>query len=154
MRLHIPPPVVTAVAAALMWASHRWTPLAHWIEPPWNRIGGLVAVAGVAIAVAAIAHFRRVGTTVDPTDPSKSSRLVTDGVFRASRNPMYLALLLLLIGWAIWLGSATPWLGPPLFVVVLTRVQIIPEEVALRRRFGQQYVLYQQRVARWIGRRR
>jgi protein-S-isoprenylcysteine O-methyltransferase Ste14 len=67
---------------------------------------------------------------------------------------MYLGRLLLLIGWAIWLGSATPWLVPPVFVLVLTVVQIIPEERALHQRFGKQFSSYQQTVARWIGRHR
>jgi protein-S-isoprenylcysteine O-methyltransferase Ste14 len=101
-------------------------PLAQWIRSPWNRLGWLAAAVGVVIAAAARMRFRRVGTTVNPLDPSKASHLVTDGVFRVSRNPMYLALVLLLIGWAIWLGSASPWLVPPLFLNVLTVVQIIP----------------------------
>ena len=79
---------------------------------------------------------------------------MADGVFRFSRNPMYLGLLLLLIGWAVWLGSASPWLVPPLFVIILTFVQIIPEEQALSRNFGEQYVSYRESVARWIGFRR
>ena len=127
-------------------------PLAQWIRWPWNRLGWLAAAAGVAIAIAARMRFRKAGTTVNPLDPSKASRLVTDGVFRVSRNPMYLGLVLLLIGWAIWLGSASPWLIPPLFVIVLTVVQIIPEEQALSRRFGEQYLSYRRSVARWIGR--
>ena len=121
------------LAAGLMWALDHWMPLGRWISAPWNRLGGLVAAVGVAIAVAAFVRFRRMGTTVSPVDPSKASRLVADGVFRVSRNPMYLGLLLLLIGWAIWLGSASPWLVPPLFVIVITLVQIIPEERALGR---------------------
>ena len=87
-------------------------------------------------------------------DPSKASQLVTGGVFRISRNPMYLGLTLLLVGWAIWLGNASPWLIPPLFVTLITVVQIIPEERALQQRFGEQYVSYQRSVARWIGRHR
>ena len=154
MRPRIPPPILTVLVALLMWALDRWMPLAQWIDPPLNRLGGLVAAFGAAIAVAAFARFRKVGTTVSPLEPSKASYLVTDGVFRVSRNPMYLGLLLLLIGWAIWLGSASPWLVPPLFVIVLTVVQIIPEERALLQRFGEQYVSYQRSVARWIGRRR
>ena len=153
MRLRIPPPVVMLLSAALMWTLDRWMPLAYWFGPPWNRVGGLVAATGVAIAVAAFVRFRQIGTTVDPMDPGKASRLVTDGVFLVSRNPMYLGLLLLLVGWAIWLGSALPWLVPPLFVLLLTRVQIVPEEMALRQRFGEQYVSYERRVSRWIGRR-
>jgi len=140
-----------ALAALLMWALDRWMPLAQWIRWPWNRLGWLAAAVGVAIAVGARMRFRQVGTTVNPLDPSKASRLVTDGVFRVSRNPMYVGLVLLLIGWAIWLGSASPWLVPPLFVIVLTVVQIIPEEQALSRRFGEQYLSYRRSVARWIG---
>ncbi|MEM5364746.1 isoprenylcysteine carboxylmethyltransferase family protein [Paraburkholderia azotifigens] len=136
-----------------MWALHRWIPLTYWIPPPWNRFGSLPAIVGLAIAAAAIVRFRQVRTTISPMDPGKASRLVTDGVFRISRNPMYLGLELLLIGWAVWLGSASPWLIPPLFAIVITIVQIIPEERALGQRFGDQYRSYRRRVARWIGRR-
>jgi protein-S-isoprenylcysteine O-methyltransferase Ste14 len=151
MRLHIPPPILMLLAAVLMWVMDHWMPLANWIGQPWNRLGGLVAAVGVAIAVAAFVRFRKAGTTVDPLDPSKASRLVTDGVFRISRNPMYLGMLLLLTGWAVWLGSVSPWLVLPPFVIVLTIVQIIPEEQTLSRRFGEQYRSYQRSVARWIG---
>lgn len=154
MHPRIPPPIVMFLAAALMWVLHRWMPLGHWIAPPWNRLGGLFGAVGVAIAVAAFVRFRQARTTVDPMDPSKASHLVTDGVFWVSRNPMYLGLVLLLIGWATWLGSASPWLVPPLFAIVITVVQIIPEEQALGRLFGEQYASYRRHVARWIGRRR
>jgi protein-S-isoprenylcysteine O-methyltransferase Ste14 len=153
VKLRIPPPIVMLVAAASMWALHRWLPLAHWIATPWNRLGGLAGGAGVAIDVAAFRRFGQVRTTVNPMDPSKATRLVTDGVFRISRNPMYLGLLLLLIGWALWLGSASAWLIPPLFVLMITWLQIIPEEQVLSRLFGAQYLEYRQSVARWIGRR-
>jgi protein-S-isoprenylcysteine O-methyltransferase Ste14 len=152
MKPHIPPPIVMLAAAFLMWALHRWIPIIHWIAAPWNRFGSLPAVIGLAIAVAAIVRFRQARTTTNPMDPSKASRLVMDGVFRISRNPMYLGLELLLIGWAVWLGSASPWLIPPLFAIFITVVQIIPEERALEQRFGDQYRTYRRRVARWIGR--
>jgi protein-S-isoprenylcysteine O-methyltransferase Ste14 len=154
MRPRIPPPILMVLAALLMWALDRWVPLARWIGPPWNRLGAVVAAFGGGIAAAAFVRVHQVGTTVNPTDPSKASYLLTDSVFRVSRNPMYLGLLLLLVGWAVWLGSAAPWLVPPLFVIVLTVMQIIPEERALHQLFGEQYVSYQRRVARWIGWRR
>ena len=153
MQPRIPPPILMLLGAGLMWALDHWMPLGQWMSAPWNRLGGLVAAVGIAIAVAAFVRFRKVGTTVNPVDPSKASRLVTDGVFRVSRNPMYLGLLLLLIGWAVWLGSVSPFVVPPLFVFAITVVQIIPEEQALSRNFGEQYVSYQRSVARWIGRR-
>ncbi|TMH31976.1 MAG: isoprenylcysteine carboxylmethyltransferase family protein [Betaproteobacteria bacterium] len=141
MRLRIPPPILMLVAAGFMWVLDHWMPLARWIAPPWNRV----------IDVAALVRFRKAGTTVNPLDPSKASYLVTEGVFRVSRNPMYLGLVLLLIGWAIWLGSVSSLVVPPLFVIVITVVQIIPEEQALHERFDQEYAPYQRRGARWIG---
>src|SRR5206468_8396371 len=142
------------LAAGLMWLLDHYMPLVQWIAHPWNRLGGLLAAVGIVIDVTALICFRNAGTTVNPLDPSKASSLVTDGVFRVSRNPMYLGLVLLLIGWGVWLGSASPWLVPPLFVIVLTIVQIVPEEQALSRRFGEQYLSYRRKVARWIGLRR
>jgi len=153
VKLRIPPPIVMLLAAASMWALHHWLPLAHWIATPWNQLGFLAGGAGVAIDVAAFRRFSQLRTTVNPMDPSKATRLVTDGIFRISRNPMYLGLLLLLIGWALWLGSASAWLIPPLFVLMITWLQIVPEEQALGRLFGEQYLAYRQSVARWIGRR-
>jgi len=135
-----------------MWALHHWLPLAHWIASPWNWLGVLVGALAIIVNVTAFAQFRRAGTTVNPLDPSKATRLVTDGIFSLSRNPMYLGLLLLLIGWAAWLGSASPWLVPPLFWAAITYGQIVPEERALAPLFGAEYLAYRQRVARWIGR--
>jgi protein-S-isoprenylcysteine O-methyltransferase Ste14 len=136
------------LAAACMWMLHRWLPLGHWIGAPWNRMGALAGAVGIAIVVAARRCFYPADTTVNPMDPNKATQPVTGGVFRISRNPMYLGQLLLLIGWAPWLGSATAWLIPPLFVVTITALQIIPEEQALARLFGAQYRAYRQNVAR------
>jgi protein-S-isoprenylcysteine O-methyltransferase Ste14 len=152
MKLRVPPPILMLIGAALMWGLCRWLPIAHWIDRPWNRLGMIPAAIGLAIAVAAFTRFRQAHTTVNPRDPGKATQLVTDGVFRLSRNPIYLGLVLLLIGWGIWLRSASPWLIPPLFVLIITRVQIIPEERALEYLFGLQYIKYRRSVARWFGR--
>lgn len=148
----IPPPVFMLVAALVMWALDRFVPLIHWITPPWNRLAAVFGVAGLVISVTAVARFLQRKTTLNPAVPAKASILVTDGVFRISRNPMYLGLVLLLIGWALWLGSITPWLVVPVFVAGVTVAQIVPEERALAERFGETYVAYRRRVARWIGR--
>ena len=141
------------LAAACMWSLHRWLPLGHWLDAPWTRLGAVPGTVGIAIIVAALGRFYQADTTVNPMDPGGATQLVTSGVFRISRNPMYLGLLLLLIGWGLWLGSASAWLIPPLFVITITSVQIIPEEQALARLFGAQYLAYRHSVARWIGRR-
>jgi protein-S-isoprenylcysteine O-methyltransferase Ste14 len=153
MQLRIPPPLTALLAAAVMWALHRWLPLSHLIAAPWNYLALLPVVIGRVITVAAGGRFRQARTTFDPVNPGKTSYLVTAGVFRFSRNPMYLGLVLLLIGWAIWLGTASPWLVPPLFMILMTLGQIVPEEQALQELFGESYLAYQHSVSRWIGRR-
>jgi protein-S-isoprenylcysteine O-methyltransferase Ste14 len=142
------------LAAALMWALHRWLPLSHLIASPWNYLAAIPVVIGRVITVAAGRAFRRARTTFDPVKPRETSCLVTDGVFQFSRNPMYLGLLLLLIGWALWLGTVSPWLVPPLFLIVVSVVYIVPEERALEELFGETYLAYRHRVRRWIGRHR
>jgi protein-S-isoprenylcysteine O-methyltransferase Ste14 len=136
-----------------MAALDRWLPLARCIAAPWSRLGLFPAAAGVMIVTTAFMTFRRVRTTVNPLDPSKATHLVTGGVFSISRNPMYLGLVLVLMGWATWLGTASPWLIVPLFWVVITYGQILPEEHALTQLFGQRYAAYRREVSRWLGRR-
>lgn len=124
--------------------------MAQVVQSPWNRLGILIAVVGLAFDINAIHRFRMARTTLNPMDPAKAAALVTIGTYRISRNPMYLGLLLMLSGWAVWMGAATPFLTLPLFVAMLTYLQIIPEEQTLARRFGSEYRSYTERVGRWI----
>ena len=151
MKHRIPPPILMLIAAFAMWVLNHGLPLAVWLTRPWNRMGALPVSLGIAFIVAALLRFRQAETTTNPMDPGKATHLVTEGVFRFSRNPMYLGLLLILIGWALWLGSASPWIIPPLFVLAINSLQIIPEERILGRLFGSEYQAYRQRVARWMG---
>ena len=95
MPPRIPPPLLMLLAGILMWSLHRWWPIDLLLAVPWNRIGALPIATGLVIAAAAVTKFRRTGTTLNPLDPGKASYLVTDGIFRVSRNPMYLGLSLL-----------------------------------------------------------
>ena len=99
-------------------------------------------------------QFHRAHTTFNPFRPETASALVTSGVFAWTRNPMYLGLSLLLFGWAIKLGTLSPFAGPLLFLPLIQYVQIRPEEQALQRRFGGDYERYCQGVNRWWGRNR
>ena len=87
---------------------------------------------------------------MNPLKPETSSRLVTSGIYRHTRNPMYLGMAVVLLGWAAWLGSAWSLLGIAMFAAYITRFQILPEETALQRIFGAEFDEYRERVRRWL----
>ena len=82
--------------------------------------------------------------------PHNTTQLVSTGIFRFSRNPMYLSLLLMLIAWALWLGNSLAWLGVIVFILVMNRFQIAREEAYLESKFGDEYRRYKQKVRRWL----
>ena len=82
--------------------------------------------------------------------PGAATHLVTTGLYRYSRNPMYMGMLVMLVGWWVWLGSVTPILLLPAFIIILTKMQIEPEEQALEAHFGEQYLAYKRQVSRWF----
>jgi protein-S-isoprenylcysteine O-methyltransferase Ste14 len=136
-----------------MWALNRYCPVVTIIPEPWSLLGWFVMGIAPVVPIGAIIQFRRAHTTVNPHKPETTSTLVTSGVYGWTRNPMYLGLSILLLGWAIKLGTLSPLVGPVLFVLLIQRVQIRPEEHALRMQFGQHYEQYCHRVSRWLGRR-
>ena len=95
-------------------------------------------------------QFLRYRTTPNPIHPERVSALVTEGAYRYSRNPMYLGLLILLCGWAVYLGSISPLLLLPLFIFTINNMQIRCEEKLLEEKFSMAYRDYKQRVRRWI----
>lgn len=146
----IPPPVVTVVAAVLMWwASRLVAPLA---PPPsfGTPLAIVIGVAGLCCGAAGIWAFSRARTTTNPLNPEQASTLVTGGIYRFTRNPMYLGLLLLLLAWAIYLSSPLGFVVLPLFVWYMNRFQILPEERALSTLFREQYSAYRERVRQWL----
>nr|WP_255612533.1 isoprenylcysteine carboxylmethyltransferase family protein [Alcanivorax sp. 1008] len=110
----------------------------------------VLVLMGAGVSLAGVVSFRRARTTVNPLKPEKTSSLVCSGIYRVTRNPMYLGFLLVLIGWAVMLGSAFAVLGPVLFVVYISRFQILPEERVLQNLFGDEFTAYQARVRRWL----
>ena len=151
LELKIPPPVILASCGALAWV------IARVVVTPFdahNMLTTTLAVSlvglGVALATYAILTFRRAETTIDPTRPDNASSLVTNGVFRFTRNPMYLALLLLLSGWVTYLGSVASIVVLILFATYIVRFQIRPEERILASKFGEAYTAYCGAVRRWI----
>ncbi len=149
LELKLPPPAITALAALLIYGGDRVSPagLRVSIDVFWALV-----VLGVALLIGfmAVGHFFKVGTTPHPHCPEKSSCLVAHGIYRYSRNPMYLALLLVLVAWSLYLGWVLSPLGWGLFVLWITRFQIRPEERILERIFEDEYRAYCRRVRRWL----
>jgi protein-S-isoprenylcysteine O-methyltransferase Ste14 len=150
LELRVPPPVVALLAGVLMWLAARALPALDFQLPARRTLAIAIALIGLAIAVYAVFQFRRAGTTPNPMKPHDSATVVATGVYRYSRNPMYLGDLLILAGWAIWLANAAAFLGLPLFVAYLNRYQIAPEERALEARYGAEYTEYRRVVRRWL----
>lgn len=146
----IPPPIVAACAAALM-LGMAWVAPALTFEHPWRvPVALVVAVAAGSLDLVALAHFLRARTTINPLKPANASALVVRGIYRATRNPMYLGLAGLLLAWAIYLANLAALGVLPLFVLYINRFQIAPEERALHSRFGAEFEAYRARVRRWI----
>jgi len=143
LETKIPAPFIAIAAGGMMKLYARTAPIAIDTSP-------MFAEVGIRIALLAFASFCIARTTINPLDPSRASALVTGGVFRITRNPMYLSLLLLLVAYAVRLGSWVEWLGPVLFAAYVTRFQIIPEERILAVKFGADFLVYKSRTRRWI----
>lgn len=150
LELKIPPPAVAAVFAIAMWGISRVAPLIQISAPLRTAVAIAIALVGMGFALTAILSFRRASTTVNPTKPQATSSLVISGVYRVTRNPMYLGLLFVLVAWAVSLSSPWALLGPVAFVLYIRRFQIVPEERALAALFGSEYSAYRSRVRRWL----
>ena len=150
LELRIPPPLVALFIAILMWLTPA---LAGSVAIPSGLRRG-VALAlfclGLSIAASGFAAFRRAGTTVNPVKASSASVLVSSGIYRFTRNPMYLGLSVALLAWAMFLSNPLALLFLPVFVTYINRFQIIPEERILAELFGTEYSTYKQSVRRWL----
>lgn len=146
----VPPPLVALLCALAMWGLACITPRMDADIVLQGIAAGLIALVGLGICVAGVLAFRRAATTVNPLQPQTASTLVTDGVYRITRNPMYLGLALMLLGWAVWLAAPLTLAGVVVFVLFIQRFQIIPEERAMARLFGEHFITYKSRVRRWI----
>jgi protein-S-isoprenylcysteine O-methyltransferase Ste14 len=146
----IPPPLVALIAAAAMSGVARAFPALPAPEGLRLALGLGLAGLGVACDLAGIVAFRRVGANVNPMRLDRGEGLATGGVYRFTRNPMYLGLALLLSGYALYQMRPLALLGPVAFVAYITRFQILPEERAMTEKFGAAYEDYRRRVRRWL----
>jgi protein-S-isoprenylcysteine O-methyltransferase Ste14 len=142
------PPVFLLVAILVMIALNRWAPLGTFGGSFARAVGLLFSIAGLALGIWCTMLFQAAQTTIKPYETS--SALLTGGPYRISRNPIYLGMVLFLIGLNLGLGSWSPFVAIPVFVFIIERRFIRAEEAALSRRFGDEYETYRRRVRRWV----
>ena len=150
LELKIPPPLVAVVFGLLMWGVASLDGAAGFLGSHRLAAALVVAAIGVAFGFPAMAAFVRAKTTMNPTTPAAASSLVTHGVYRITRNPMYVSLVLYLLAWAVYLSSGLALIVVPVFALYIDRFQIRPEERALSALYGTEYAAYTSRVRRWL----
>jgi protein-S-isoprenylcysteine O-methyltransferase Ste14 len=150
LELKIPPPAVALLVAAAMWGISLATATVEIPALIRAIAATAIALVGIGAVISGTVAFRRAKTTVKPLKPEATSSLVTDGIYRFTRNPMYAGLAVALLAWAVFVSSPLGFLGPLVFILYITRFQIIPEERVLSAMFGIAYSEYQSRVRRWL----
>ena len=150
LELKAPPVLQFGLFALAMWGVDLQCPQAT-LSIPWRRpLAVVIFAAGFSSGVAGVICFLRARTTVHPGRPERAGKLVTRGIYRITRNPMYLGLLLMLAGWALALANGLAMVLLPAFVAYMNRFQIRPEEDALRKKFGAAFDAYAGSVRRWL----
>jgi protein-S-isoprenylcysteine O-methyltransferase Ste14 len=147
-KRNVLPPTLLYASVAIMVALHFLLPVLKVISSPLHWLGIIPFVIGSILNVVADQVFRRTGTTVKPY--IESTALITNGVFRISRNPMYLGFVLILAGIAIFLRSLSPFFVIPGFIWLMRRLFITVEERMLAEKFGPAWSDYEHNVRRWI----
>ena len=150
LELLIPPPLVMLLVGLLMWVLSKMFPglTVVWLQ---SAVAAAATVLlGIVISLTGIVTFKQAHTTIDPKQPAQTSTLISSGIYRYSRNPMYLGVLIVLLGWAIYLGNLVSILATAVFVAYITRFQIIPEERLLHEKFESEFQSYKNKVRRWL----
>ncbi|QIB66250.1 methyltransferase family protein [Kineobactrum salinum] len=142
------PPIWLVLGIVLVFACNEFFPGPRFTSTASQLLGGAVLIAGLTLLVLAGGLFKRAGTDLIPF--GNVSALVTRGVYRYSRNPMYLGMAAILLGCAITVGATTALLVPPLFMVIIEWRYIRAEEALLQNLFPQEFAAYRSRVRRWL----
>ena len=148
METKIPPPIVTLIFGLAIYLSRTIFPE---IEIQYSSFFGMVLLLlGFLILISAVKLFRNDKTTVNPLSPEQATKLVTNGIFKLSRNPMYLGMAVILASVAVFFNIIGGIISMALFCLYITKFQIIPEEKAMKELFAQDFEQYMQATRRWI----
>lgn len=150
MRPVIPPPILALLHVGGMFLIAKHADILPFDFPGREAAGLIVGALGAAVIAVSVSAFWRAKTTVNPLAPEKAEKLVVRGLYKLSRNPMYLGMAAIIVGIVLLLAEAANFGFAALFVILMNVLQIGPEEAALERKFGKDYLDYKKRVRRWI----
>lgn len=150
LELKIPPPLVAAITAFLMWQASGMHIISKFDFQYQLEISLAIAGLGLLVDFLALFAFLKAKTTVNPLKPEGASQLVNSGIYKYSRNPMYVGNFILLIAWGVWLGVPANIATLSVYELYMTRFQIKPEEQILEGLFQNEYRRYKEKVRRWV----
>ena len=151
LETKIPPPIVGLLFALIIWLISTLTAPVSIFNQQQGLVAAVILFAvGFGFAISGAISFRVAKTTVNPLQPETASSLVTSGVFKYSRNPMYVGLAIILLAWTTYLAAPLGLLAVVGFIAYIQRFQIVPEERALVVLFGNEFERYQSKVRRWL----
>lgn len=150
LELKVPPVAQVIVTAAAMYSVSKMTPSLKFFFNNSTKLAVGLGAIGLGSGIMGVVQFKKAQTTPNPQALEEVSSLVTSGIYRYSRNPMYVGLVFILLGWALYLSHLLAFVWLPIFVLYMTRFQIWPEERAMKQKFGDAYQAYLTRVRRWI----
>ncbi|WP_201617216.1 methyltransferase family protein [Psychrobacter urativorans] len=150
LELKVPPVLQVLVIGAAMYGVSKTSPALKFALPGSGWLGGGLAIIGLGIGVMGVTEFKKAQTTVNPHTPEKSEHLVTSGIYQYSRNPMYVGLVFILFGWALYLSHLLAFALILIFIKYMSRFQIQAEEKVITKKFGDAYRAYLARVRRWL----
>ena len=148
MNNKIPPPIVTFICGLAIYFSKSF--FNQFFSYSNNIISLFLLILGLLVFLSAVKSFRRQKTTVNPLEPRQASSLVTSGIFKFSRNPMYLGMLIILLSMAFKFNLIGGMITSIFFYIFITKFQIIPEEAAMDELFGNEFIDYCKKTKRWI----
>ena len=147
LKTKIPPPIVTLLCIGIIYLFENKI---EYSQPDFKAIGIIFLILGLIIIFLAVLKFIKIKTTVDPTRPHKTSNLVISGIYKITRNPMYLGMLFLIIAYTIYTNNVVGSITIPIFIFYINKFQIEPEEIEMRKKFGESFENYCKKVNRWI----
>jgi len=150
LETKIPPPIVAAVFAALIWWVAGYLPKTYFGITSKTIVVTVLLALGILFDLSGLTRFLGARTTINPIKPHNASALVQSGIYKFTRNPMYVGLVFLLTAWCIYLDCPVALVAVAGFMLYIHVFQILPEERTLAKLFGEEYHEYQARVRRWL----